>query len=107
MDSAYQKFKLDEELVLVCINSGSGKANKKGGDNNSAGRHVATDDLWLLELFHGPTLAFKDLALALVGSLLEYYLSKQQRHVSILVGKVFLASMMLYLHCVYTLLRYV
>ena len=29
------------------------------------------DDLWLLELFHGPTLAFKDLALQLVGPLFD------------------------------------
>lgn len=30
--------------------------------------------LWLLELFHGPTLAFKDFALQLLGNLYEYIL---------------------------------
>jgi len=40
----------------------------------------------VLELFHGPTLAFKDLALTLVGRLLQYFLQKRNKHVTILVG---------------------
>jgi hypothetical protein len=35
---------------------------------------LARDDLWLLELFHGPTLAFKDVALQLVGRLFDHEL---------------------------------
>ena len=41
---------------------------------------------YVLELFHGPTLAFKDLALTLVGRFLQYFLQKRQKHVTILVG---------------------
>jgi len=33
--------------------------------------------LWLLELFHGPTLAFKDLALQLVGPLFDAVLARR------------------------------
>ena len=40
---------------------------------------------WLLELFHGPTLAFKDLALQLVGRLFDYVLKRRGERV-VIVG---------------------
>ena len=40
--------------------------------------------LWLLELFHGPTLAFKDLALQLVGRLFDTVLARRHEHVTII-----------------------
>ena len=40
-------------------------------------------DLWLLELFHGPTLAFKDLAMQLLGRLFDHVLGKRQERISI------------------------
>ena len=39
---------------------------------------------WLLELFHGPTLAFKDYPLQLVGRLFDYVLRKKGQKVTIL-----------------------
>lgn len=39
---------------------------------------------WLLELFHGPTLAFKDFALQFLGHLFEYLLDKQDTHLTII-----------------------
>jgi threonine synthase len=39
---------------------------------------------WLLELFHGPTLAFKDFALQLLGRLLDYVLVKRDQKVVIM-----------------------
>jgi threonine synthase len=39
--------------------------------------------LWALELFHGPTLAFKDLALQLVGRLFSHVLAARQQRITI------------------------
>lgn len=38
---------------------------------------------WLLELFHGPTLAFKDVALQLLGRLFEHFLKGSNDHLTI------------------------
>ena len=38
---------------------------------------------WVLELFHGPTLAFKDVALQLLGLLFERFLSRRDDHLTI------------------------
>jgi threonine synthase len=37
---------------------------------------VRLADYWVLELFHGPTFAFKDIALQFVGNLFEYFLAR-------------------------------
>jgi len=42
--------------------------------------------LKLLELFHGPTLAFKDIAMQFIGNLYEYYLSKNDEKINIVVA---------------------
>jgi len=45
-----------------------------------------SENLHVAELFHGPTLAFKDLALSSVGQLLRYFISKNKKHLTILVA---------------------
>ena len=40
-------------------------------------------DLWSLELFHGPTLAFKDVALQLLGRLFDHVLSRRGQKIAI------------------------
>lgn len=42
------------------------------------------DDMVVLELFHGPTLAFKDVALQLLGKLFEHVLSERGQKLNIL-----------------------
>jgi threonine synthase len=46
-------------------------------------KQIGAND-WLLELFHGPTLAFKDYALQLVGRLFDRVLAQNGRHLAIL-----------------------
>ncbi len=41
------------------------------------------DRQWLLELFHGPTLAFKDVALQLVGRLFDHVLAQRGERITI------------------------
>jgi len=41
------------------------------------------DRLWLLELFHGPTAAFKDLALQLVGRMFDAVLAQRHERITI------------------------
>ncbi len=43
-------------------------------------------DMKLLELFHGPTLAFKDVAMQFIGNLYEYYLKKNDKKINIVVA---------------------
>lgn len=42
------------------------------------------DQDWVLELYHGPTLAFKDFALQLLGRLLDHFLGARQQQLAIL-----------------------
>ena len=53
-------------------------------------RHPATiplvqldTNLWSLELFHGPTLAFKDMAMQLLGRLFDYVLTQRGERITI------------------------
>jgi len=41
-------------------------------------------NLWIMELFHGPTLAFKDFALQFLGHLFDYLLKKRNQKVVIM-----------------------
>ncbi len=43
-------------------------------------------EMRLLELFHGPTLAFKDIAMQFIGNLYQYYLKKNDKKINIVVA---------------------
>ena len=62
LDQTYAEFRHDAVAPLVQIDSNQ----------------------WMLELFHGPTLAFKDFALQLLGRLLDYVLERKQQKVVIM-----------------------
>jgi len=45
-----------------------------------------TDSIYSLELFHGPTLAFKDVGARFMARLLNYFLDKSEKQVNVLVA---------------------
>ncbi len=47
---------------------------------------IKVGDRSILELFHGPTLAFKDIAMQLLGNFYEYYLNNQNEKINIVVA---------------------
>jgi threonine synthase len=60
--------------------------NARPGDNaeDITPLHTLEEDLHLLELSNGPTIAFKDMAMQLLGNLFEYVLAKKGQGINIL-----------------------
>ena len=53
---------------------------------NNAVALIKVGDVSLLELFHGPTLAFKDIAMQLLGNFYEHYLKKNNKNINVVVA---------------------
>lgn len=68
----------DEELLAICH-------TVYGDFGHAAVTPLVQIDAqhWLLELFHGPTLAFKDVALQLLGRLFETFLARRDERLTI------------------------
>ncbi|WP_086619438.1 threonine synthase [Erythrobacter tepidarius] len=68
----------EEELLAICH-------NVYGDFGHAAVTPLVQLDAqhWLLELFHGPTLAFKDVALQLLGRLFETFLERRGERLTI------------------------
>merc|ERR1740121_3229512 len=45
---------------------------------------VKVNDFYIMELFHGPTFAFKDVALQALGNVYEYFLKRNKRRLTVL-----------------------
>ena len=56
----------------------------QGFDTPEVAPLVKVGDIYILELFHGPTLAFKDIALQLLGNLFSYLLKERHEKMNIL-----------------------
>ncbi|MDO8606678.1 MAG: threonine synthase [Phaeospirillum sp.] len=68
----------DAELSKLCAESYAGFNHPAVAPLRQIGHNQ-----WVMELFHGPTLAFKDYALQLVGRLFDHVLKKKNRRVTI------------------------
>ncbi len=78
-------------FVEGCVDSAALKKMLESVYNNSVFGHKAIAPLqqidhneYVLELFHGPTLAFKDFALQMLGQLLDYVLERRHEKVVIM-----------------------
>ncbi len=60
------------------------KSFKKFSNKNIATLKKIDSNKWILELFHGPTLAFKDYALQVVGNLFDYVLKKKKKKITLI-----------------------
>jgi threonine synthase len=67
-----------EKLQELCVQAYSGFAHPA-----IVPLQQLETDLWSLELFHGPSLAFKDLAMQLLGKLFEWTLNRHDQRVTI------------------------
>ncbi len=89
LDYPQLAFKIISPFADDCIPAGDLKAIID--ETYAEFRHTAVAPMvqlaanqWVLELYHGPTLAFKDFALQVLGRLLDYVLIKNDQRVVIL-----------------------
>ena len=68
-----------KELELITKKSYSNFSHKK-----VAPIKKIEEDKFILELFYGPTFAFKDYPLQLVGNLFQYYLTKKNKNITVI-----------------------
>ena len=69
----------DKDLKKIINNSFKNFSTKKKVTFKSLGNNK-----WIFELFHGPTLAFKDYALQVVGNLFDHVLKKKNKKITII-----------------------
>ena len=72
---------IDENNLKIIIEKSYSKFRE-----NEVIKITNLENLKLLELYHGPTLAFKDIAMQFIGNLYQYYLDKNKDFLNIIVA---------------------
>ena len=78
------KYFIDSEIDSDSYKKIIAKSYKKFSHPAIAPLKQLSHNEFLLELFHGPTLAFKDFALQFLGNLLDYFLEKRDEKIVII-----------------------
>ncbi len=75
-----------ESFDKVSLNEMTAKAYATFTDEAVAPLTQAGEEDWILELFHGPTLAFKDFAMQILGRLFDAALTRRDQQVTIIAA---------------------
>ena len=70
----------------TAINLASERTRDAFLDMGQAPLRKLSDNLWLLELYHGPTLAFKDMAMQMMAPLLDAALEQRGETLTLLTA---------------------
>lgn len=76
----------ESEIPTVELNGLITKAFNSGFDHEKIIPIVKVRDFYVAELWHGKTMAFKDLALSCVAQFMEYFNEKRKRHITVIVS---------------------
>ena len=82
-------FHISKKFIENEINDKDLKKIIRKSFKNFSKKSIATckdleNNKWILELFHGPTLSFKDYSLQVVGNLFEHVLKKEKKRITII-----------------------
>ena len=81
------------EVISLFVDDSIGEENLKNIINTSyssfSNKEITpirkiSDNHYLLELFHGPTYAFKDVAMQFIGNVMDFYLSRSNQSINVL-----------------------
>ena len=83
---AYHVFKpyLDETISEDTLKEIIHHSYKNFTNNEITPLRKINNNEYLLELFHGPTYAFKDIAMQFISRIMDYYLTRDNSHINIL-----------------------
>ena len=85
-DIAFQVIKnfVGKEISLPHLKSLINESYKNFSNKEITPLRKVENNHWILELFHGPTLAFKDIALQFLGNLFSYFLDEKENKLNII-----------------------
>ena len=75
---------VEEEIKETVFSEVLREAYETFDEKDVVNHHKVEENRWVLELFHGPTLAFKDVAMQLLGVLLNHFAKEKGEKIVVL-----------------------